>query len=416
MYGFGAATFFILLDAFSGYHQIRLSAASIAKTAFFAPRGRKYIWAVMPFGLCNCPVVFLSMMHDLRELWTQLCKEAGVAPSDDEGNNIIMGNTFLFSASKDNTFIIVRCVCILARKYNLTWKLTKCRWFPETVEFVGVDVSKKGNAPASSKNKRLLTWKNPDNPRDIMAFIGFAIFYVRWIPYFEVPFQPLRVLISTVALDQLFRPGQFNTIHQSLYDDIKNRILSAPILQRADIKKRFYLKSDFSSKGLGFALCQPDDSDEALAAMKREDDGGPCEFDLLTKSVLRLLPIVFGSRKTIGNERHFHSHPGECLAATWAAIKNRHFLWGRPFILMTDCAAINWLLMSYKGHNHAVIRLQLELLSYWFTIAVRPGRMLKDANFFSRLGQDLHIDPLLKDYLSFGRQLYTDNPANIKEK
>jgi hypothetical protein len=39
MYGFGDATYCILLDAFSGYHQIRLSPASIAKTAFFAPRG-----------------------------------------------------------------------------------------------------------------------------------------------------------------------------------------------------------------------------------------------------------------------------------------------------------------------------------------------------------------------------------------
>jgi hypothetical protein len=50
----------------------------------------------------------------------------------------------------------------------------------------------------------------------------------------------------------------------------------------------------------------------------------------------------------------------------------------------------NWLI---------VIRLQLELLAYWFTIAVRPGKMLEDANYFSRLGKDVHIDPLLKDYL-----------------
>jgi hypothetical protein len=274
MYGFGDAIYFILLDALSGYHQIRLSAASIQKTAFFAPRGRKYGWVVMPFGLRNCPVIFISMMHDLRELWTQLCEQGGVAPSDNEGSTIIMDDTFLFSASKDNAFIIVRCVCILAQKYNLTWKLQKCRWFPETVKFVGVDVSRKDNSPASSKNEQLCTWKTPDNPRDIMAFIGFSIFYVCWIPFFELKIQPLRHLISTVPLDLKFLPVHFNRVHQDLYGDIKKQLLSAPILQRADIKKRFYLvKSDFSSLGLGFALCQPNDSTAAISAMKGEDAG-----------------------------------------------------------------------------------------------------------------------------------------------
>jgi hypothetical protein len=331
MYGFGAATFFILLDAFSGYHQIRLSKASIEKTAFFAPQGRKYVWVVMPFGLRNCPVIFLSMMHDLRELWTQLCEEAGVAPSDDKGSTIIMDDTFLFSASEDNAFIIVRCVCILARKYNLTWKLAKSRWFPDTVEFVGVDVSKKGNAPASSKNKCLRNWKNPDNPRDIMAFIGFAIFYVRWIPFFELKVQPLRELISTTPLDRPFRFGQYTSVHQYLYDDIKARILSAPILQRADIKKRFYLKTDFSSKGLGFALCQPDDSENALAAMKREDTGGPCEFDLLTKIRATSTPysvwfsqmhrqqttLPFAPRRMLSSNLVMHQEPTLPLGTTF---------------------------------------------------------------------------------------------------
>jgi hypothetical protein len=68
MYGFGDAMFFILLDAYSGYHQVSLEAASMLKTAFFAPHGRKYCWVVMPFGLRNCPVIFIVMMHDLQEL------------------------------------------------------------------------------------------------------------------------------------------------------------------------------------------------------------------------------------------------------------------------------------------------------------------------------------------------------------
>eukprot|EP00957_Ditylum_brightwellii_P054671 4142186-Ditylum_brightwellii.AAC.1 len=43
MYGFGKARYFVLMDAFSGYHQIRLSPMSIPKTAFYAPRGNTAI-------------------------------------------------------------------------------------------------------------------------------------------------------------------------------------------------------------------------------------------------------------------------------------------------------------------------------------------------------------------------------------
>ena len=39
---FGRANFFILIDAYSGYHQIKMSACSIDKTAFSGPHGRKY--------------------------------------------------------------------------------------------------------------------------------------------------------------------------------------------------------------------------------------------------------------------------------------------------------------------------------------------------------------------------------------
>jgi hypothetical protein len=38
--------------------------------------------------------------------------------------------------------------------------------------------------------------------------------------------------------------------------------------------------------------------------------------------------------------------------------------------------------------------------------------MLEDADYLSRLGEDIHIDPLLKDYLSFARQAYFDGPPS----
>jgi hypothetical protein len=122
MFGFREALFFILLDTFSGYHQVKLSPESAAKTAFYAPEGRKYIYLVMPFGVRNAPTLFLAMMHDMQELWTDLCRQSGIKPSPSKGSTIIMDNTFLFSVSLENAFIAVRCVCMITRKYNPTWK------------------------------------------------------------------------------------------------------------------------------------------------------------------------------------------------------------------------------------------------------------------------------------------------------
>eukprot|EP00978_Attheya_sp_CCMP212_P046596 scaffold400802_cov24-Attheya_sp.AAC.1 len=94
---------------------------------------------------------------------------------------------------------------------------------------------------------------------------------------------------------------------------MKSSILSQPILQRADKTKRTYLRTDFSTKGMGYAVLQPSDDPESLAAMKRENEGGPCKFDL-QRTGLRLLPTAFGFRLCKGFEIYLHSYFGECRA------------------------------------------------------------------------------------------------------
>jgi hypothetical protein len=81
MLGFGGARYFILFDAYSGYHQIKIAESSAIKTAFFAPHGCKDIWTVKPFGLRNAPAVFIAMIHNLKEFWSQECEKANIKPS-----------------------------------------------------------------------------------------------------------------------------------------------------------------------------------------------------------------------------------------------------------------------------------------------------------------------------------------------
>ena len=50
------------LDAFSGYHQIKMAVEDVEKTAFLIPCGI-YCYTCMPFGLRNAGATFQRLMH-----------------------------------------------------------------------------------------------------------------------------------------------------------------------------------------------------------------------------------------------------------------------------------------------------------------------------------------------------------------
>jgi len=67
------------------------------------------------------------------------------------------------------------------------------------------------------------------------------------------------------------------------------------VLSRFDTSRPTFLKTDWSSEGMGWILMQPVSDIESQAATTKLLTTGECLFDL-SKYGARLKPIAFGSR------------------------------------------------------------------------------------------------------------------------
>jgi hypothetical protein len=130
----------------------------------------------------------------------------------------------------------------------------------------------------------------------------------------------------------------------------------------------------------------------------------------MTKSSSAVLhPVCFGARQSHGNEVWLHSHLGEGFAGDYAINKCSHMLFGQQFVWVTNYYAIKFIL-SYKGGNSAILRLQMRLMCWDIDIVHHPDTELVDANYWSRLGIDLDFDPLLRRYLAYALAHCQSNP------
>ena len=85
------------------------------------------------------------------------------------------------------------------KERHLTSKLKKAQWLPQSIGLVGINLHKEGgNAPAKAKAPTLKAWKQPETRRDILTFVGFAIFCLKWLPWFEIKAQPLKQLSAPI--------------------------------------------------------------------------------------------------------------------------------------------------------------------------------------------------------------------------
>ena len=398
----GEKVYLITVDAKQGYHQVAVKPSDVEKLAFFAPNDKKYAFTVMPFGPTNAPAFYTCMMQELRDQWDSLFYETlrnterlqsgsvTVSHTNDvkidgkkeyTGSKGIIDDIVIWSTNLDAALTYFECVCQVFQQYRVSFRLDKCEFLKDRVEYVGHDLTAEGSCPAKSKFDMIRDWPVPQTAQALHSFIGLINFYHNYAPYFEIRLKPLRKLYRQ-HMKSTIPVMAWSPMLLELFNDMKQCITSSPILIRYDPTRPVFLKTDWSAEGMGWILMQPAADDESRKASKTLQETGECRFDL-SKNGARLRPVQFGSRACTTAERKFHSFVGEAACGRWAIAQNKRYLWGAHFYWLCDCSATKEIL-EYSGEVAMIQRWSQELLGYSFTVVHRPARMMADVDALSR--------------------------------
>ncbi len=253
------------------------------------------------------------------------------------------------------------------------------------------------------KHGLLKSWPAPELVRDVAKLIGFAQFYSRFIPNFKMRAEPLR----HICKQEYTKPvaAHWTPEAEGAWEDLNEAIMSDPCIQGFNYRKLCILRTDFSSRSQGFdyVFLQPAKDEASTRAAQDYRNGKGFSF-MIKGSMARLRPVCFSARRTRGNKVRLHSHLGKGFSGDYAINKCRQYIFGQCFIWVMDCYAIKFIL-SYKGGNSAILRLQMQLMCWDVNIIHRSDSELVDADYWSHLEADLNFDPLFRRYLELNHHL-----------
>lgn len=349
------AQWFSTLDLISGYWQVEMDPTDIEKTAFCTHEGL-FEFQVMPFGLCNAPATFQRLMDMvLAGIKWKNC----LVYLDDI---IVIGKTFREHLAN------LKEVFQRLREAGLRLKPNKCHFCSPQVEFLGHIVSRDGVHTDPRKTAKVAEWPKPTNKKEVQQFLGLANYYRRFVKDFSSIAKPLHRLTEKTA------KFEWTTECQAAFEDLRHRLVTAPVLAFPDYSRPFLLDTDASGTGIGAVLSQV------------QEDG--------TERV-----IAYASRVLTRPERNYCVTRRELLAVVTFVQHFRPYLLGRQFLLRTDHGSLTWL-SNFKEPEGQLARWLERLQEYNFNIIHRPGRKHQNADSLSR-----------RPCTQCGRESHEEDPA-----
>ena len=328
------AQVFSKIDLRSGYHQVKVRAEDIPKTAFRTRYGH-YEFLVMPFGLTNAPAIFMDLMNRIfREFL-------------DKFVIVFIDDILVYSKSREEHAHHLAQVLQVLREKKLYAKLSKCGFWLEQTAFLGHVISKEGVSVNPEKVEAVLGWKRLTTVKEIRSFLGMAGYYRRFVEGFSSLAAPLTRLTKKNA------KFDWNENCERSFSELKKRLTTAPVLALPSGSGGYTVYSDASYLGLGCVLMQHGKV------------------------------IAYGSRQLKNHEKNYPTHDLELAAIIHALKIWRHYLYGETFQIYTDHKSLKHI-FTQKDLNMRQRRWMELLKDYDCDILYHPGKGNVVADALSR--------------------------------
>jgi hypothetical protein len=237
------------------------------------------------------------------------------------------------------------------RVAGLTLKLKKCVFATRSMEYLGHELSEEGVRPVQRLVTAVSEFPRPRDAVEVKRFVHLAGYYRKFIEAFGSIMALMTLLLKKA------QEWEWTEAQEFAFERVKAALTTKPLLVYPDFALPFRLVTDASKTGLGACLMQ--------------DQGHGWQ------------PIACASKVNSSAESNYSITELECLAVVWSVKLFRPYLYGRAFGIITDTAALKWLMTrpNLAGRLH---RWSLTLQEYEFTIEYRPGTTNVVADALSR--------------------------------
>nr|GFC00609.1 putative reverse transcriptase domain-containing protein [Tanacetum cinerariifolium] len=220
------------IDLRSTYHQLRVREEDIPKTAFRTRYGH-YEFQFMPFGLTSALAVFMDLMNQVYK------------PYLDKFMIVFIDDILIWSKDEKEYEEHLKAILELLKKKELYAKFSKCEFWIPKVQFLGHVIDCQGIHMDPVKIESVKNWASPKSPTEIRQFLGLAGYYRRFIEGFSKIAKPMTKLTQ---MKVKFERGDKQ---EAMFQLLKQKLCSAPILALPEGSGDFIIYCDASNKGLG---------------------------------------------------------------------------------------------------------------------------------------------------------------------